>query len=182
MTALDQGQQPPDKPPSKTKGKPQLHRKHGLVALRRALQGSIRPDSKLGQILAQLRADLAADVGGPPGFSTAQRMVIERAVRHHLRAASIDAYLDTLPVEERLHERVLALEREGRAQSEALVRTLLALGLERRQPVKSLNEWMAEALAEPLASENATTSATEGQEHASEQPGESIHEENPETL
>jgi hypothetical protein len=42
-------------------------------------------------------------------------------------------------VEERLQERVLALEREARAQSEALVRTLTVLGLERRPAVKSLD-------------------------------------------
>jgi hypothetical protein len=37
------------------KGSKQRHRKHGLVALRRAIEGSIDPHSKLGLALAGLR-------------------------------------------------------------------------------------------------------------------------------
>ena len=68
-------------------------------------------------------------------MSQAQALVIERAIRAKLRADAADAWLDTQPIESRLEPRVLAIEREARAQGEALVKFLCLLGLEKRQQV-----------------------------------------------
>lgn len=128
------------------KGSKQRHRKHGLVALRRAIEGSIDPHSKLGQALAGLRNALVADLGGHDVVSEAQRLVIERVIRAKLRADAADAWLDLQPVESRLDARVLAIEREARAQGDSMVKYLGMLGLQRA------DQSQAHALADLLAS------------------------------
>jgi hypothetical protein len=140
----------------------------------------LSPRYALGRALQAAENALVAALGGPAAVSPQQRSIIALVVRTELLVGHYDLWLTeqadlTTPT-------ALAVVAARRGLADSLSRYLLALGLERRQPVKSLNEWMADALTEPLASENATTSATGGQEHASEQPGESIHEENPETL
>jgi hypothetical protein len=129
------------------KSSKQRHRKHGLVALRRAIEGSIDPHSKLGLALAGLRNALVADLGGHDVVSEAQRLVIDGVIRAKLRADAADAWLDLQPVESRLDARVLAIEREARAQGDALVKYLGMLGLERRSHVRSFEEHMANLMA-----------------------------------
>jgi hypothetical protein len=114
------------------------YRRSGLVALKRAVVGSIDPQSKLGLVLADMRLALIADVGGPDSVSEAQRILIEKAIRFNLRAVAGDAFLDRIAFESRMDPRVLAIEKETRAQAEAAVRCLTLLGLERKTRIVDL--------------------------------------------
>jgi len=139
------------------KGSKLKHRRHGLVALRRALKGAIDPKSALGLALAEMRSALLADVGivDQSQASESQRGMVELAIRTHVRWAAIEAWLDehlAQHPESLLDGRVLAIVREGRAAGSALADHLLALRdprLARREPAVSWEEQIAAICAEP---------------------------------
>jgi len=57
-----------------------------------------RPTSpEVEQAIAQLRAQLVADKGGPENVTTAERMMIDLAVDAHFKKQSVGAFLLTLP-------------------------------------------------------------------------------------
>lgn len=121
----------------------------GLYAARRAVEAfGARalpgPETPLGEALDAWRASLVADLGGDP--STAQRALVDLAVRTRLMLDSIDAYLLGLPsLVDKRHRRLWAVVRERQGLADALARYLAALGLERRaRPVADLGSYLAQ--------------------------------------
>ena len=70
---------------------------NGLSMMRRTLNrlGSRAIDrrTRLGRQLAQWRAELIADLGGPDAVTTQQLAVVDLAVRTKLLVDSVDAYV-----------------------------------------------------------------------------------------
>jgi hypothetical protein len=91
--------------------------------------------------LLQWRRDLLADLGGEPQVSAAQLALCDIAARTRLYLDHIDAHLMALPTLINRRKKLLVEQRQRVADS--LVRTLSALGLERRAPkVPTLDEYL----------------------------------------
>ena len=122
-------------------------RKHGAHTLKKAVKvlGNrvISRRTKVGRALAAWREDLIRDLGGDP--STAQRAVIELALRTKLLLDSIDAWLLTQPSLVNARKRaLLPVVRERQGLADALARYLGLLGLERRiKSVPDLTTYLA---------------------------------------
>ena len=107
-------------------------------------------DTPVGAVLAERRASLMADLGGPDACSTAQLALIDLAIRQWLLLDSVDGYLLTLPsLVDRRHRRVWQVVLDRHMLAANLERTLARLGLERRaKPVPTLEEYMGAKDAE----------------------------------
>lgn len=125
--------------------------KHGLYTLKTAVTAlgsralpSVR--TALGRELREWRGALIADLGGEEAISTAQRALVDLAVRTKLLVDSVDAYLLQLPSLVNRSRRVLFPVVTQRVQlAEQLAKTLERLGLERRtKPVPTLGELLSQ--------------------------------------
>jgi hypothetical protein len=127
---------------------------HGLTALRRAIQQlgarpldqALDPASPVAQALAEWRANLTNDLGGDEIVTTAQRQVIEVAVRTRLLLDSVDSWLlsQGRVINGRTRTCFPVVVQRMRL-ADGLVRHLEALGLERRPaPVKRLTDYLQE--------------------------------------
>jgi hypothetical protein len=91
------------------------------------------PDAStpVGAILAERRASLIADLGGDP--STAQRALVDLAVRQWALLDSVDGYVLTLPsLVDRRHRRCWQVVADRSRLAAQLEATLCRLGLDRR--------------------------------------------------
>jgi hypothetical protein len=129
---------------------PRTYSKHGLTVLRRAVKGLggrvIDRRTSLGKALAQWRAELINDLGGPGAVSTQEVAVVDLAVRTKLLLDSIDAWLLTQRSLINVRQRALLpaiLQRQQLA--DGLARYLIQLGLKRRKPpTKSLEQYVTD--------------------------------------
>jgi hypothetical protein len=106
------------------------------------------PDTPVGQVLAERRAGLVADLGGD--LTTAQHALIDLAIRQWALLEAVDGYLLQLPspVDKR-HRRVWPVVLDRSRLAAQLQATLLALGLERKpKPVQPLRAYLAEREAD----------------------------------
>ena len=89
------------------------------------------PTTPIGQVLAERRAGLVADLGGDP--TTGQGALVDLAIRQWALLDSTDAYLLCLPspVDKR-HRRVWPVVLDRSRLAAQLETTLVRLGLERR--------------------------------------------------
>jgi hypothetical protein len=116
--------------------------RHGITRLKAAVRHLgprvIDRRTTLGKALAQWRADLIQDLGGPDAVSTQRAALVDLAVRSKLILDSLDAWLLAQPslVNKRTRS-VLPIVRERQALADGLARYLQALGLDRaeRPPV-----------------------------------------------
>jgi hypothetical protein len=124
--------------------------KHGLSTLKRAVNGLgervIDMRTSLGKALAQWRADLVAELGGPDVVTVQQSAIIDVAVKTKLILDSIDAWVLTQPTLINKRARaVLPVVRERQQLADALARYMTQLGLEgRSKPVQDLRAYVAE--------------------------------------
>jgi hypothetical protein len=89
------------------------------------------PDTEVGQLIAERRADLLADLGDEP--STAQRALVELALRTWVLLDSCDAFLLQLPsIVDKRHRRAWQIVLDRQRLAASLEATLCRLGLERR--------------------------------------------------
>jgi len=127
---------------------PRTYTRHGLNALmvRVKLRGFKAIDRRMVAARRALawRRELLEDLGGEAAVSAAQLALVEVATRTRLYLDHCDAVLlarESLVVRGR---RLLPLVEQRQKLADGLLRTLLALGLERRKPpVPSLTEWVA---------------------------------------
>lgn len=138
------------KPAQPRRAVPRTYSKHGITALKRAVNGLggrvIDMRTTLGRALAQWRGDLVADLGGRDAISTQQAAVIDLAVKTKLLLDSIDTWLLQQPslINKRARA-VLPVVRERQTLADALARYLSQLGLERRaKPVTDLTAYVRE--------------------------------------
>ena len=103
------------------------------------------PDSPVGTVLAERRAALVADLGGPEACSTAQLAMVDLVVASWAQIDSVTGYLLTLPsLVDRRHRRVWQVVRDRAALVSQLQSLLRDLGLERRtKPVETLASFIA---------------------------------------
>ncbi len=119
--------------------------KHGLIPLKAAVKGLggrvIDKRTTLGKSLARWRSELITDLGGDDAVSTQQLSLIDLAVKSKLILDSIDVWIltqDSLINKRRRTIIPIVLQRQSLA--DGFARYLAALGLERRQKVKTLND------------------------------------------
>jgi hypothetical protein len=112
----------------------------------RSVDQTIDGRTELGRALQAWRHDLVDDLGGPEQITTAQRAIVELAVRTKLMVDSVDAFILTMESPVNRRRRMLfpvVVQRQSLAN--ALAHYLGLLGLERRTPpVKSLGQHVAE--------------------------------------
>jgi hypothetical protein len=132
--------------------------RHGLNALmvRVKLRGFRGIDRRMVAARRALawRAELLEDLGGKAAVSAAQLALVEIATRSKIFLDHTDAVLmarETIVVRGR---RLLPLVEQRQELADGLLRTLQALGLEKRKPPPaSLGEWLA--AARPVSGEAA---------------------------
>jgi len=91
------------------------------------------PDTPVGQVLAERRAALIADLGGPETCSAAQLCLVDLVVASWAQLDSMTAYLLTLPsLVDRRHRRVWQVVRDREALAARLQSLLRDVGLDRR--------------------------------------------------
>jgi hypothetical protein len=122
--------------------------RHGLIALKARVKvrglHAIDVRTVAGRALVRWRREMIADLGGEGAVSAAQTGLIEQACRTRLMLDDLDAWLleqPSLVVKRR--RAVLPVLRDRQQLAESLLRTLLALGLERRTPLPSLASHLA---------------------------------------
>src|SRR5262245_34115138 len=123
------------------------HRKHGFTTLKRAVNSLgnrvIDRRTVTGRALAKWRRDLIADLGDD--VSTQQSAVVDLAVKSKLLLDSIDAWLLTQKSIVNARKRALIAVVVQRQQlADGLLRYLMALGLDRKRKVKTLEEILSE--------------------------------------
>src|SRR5262245_48290711 len=139
---------------------PRGYSRHGLTVLKGAVKGLggrvIDRRTTLGKALAQWRAELINDLGGPGAVSTQEAAVVDLAVRTKLLLGSIDAWLLTQRSLINVRQRALLpaiLQRQQLA--DGLARYLVQLGLKRRKaPTKSLAQYVTEKYGNDLEGAN----------------------------
>ena len=143
-------------PKGKRRQGPTRSQQHGYHKLKTTLQtlGSraLEPDTEVGQELAAWRASLIADLGGEENLTTAERALVDIAVRDRLLLDSVDAWLLSEPrLVNGRKKSVYPAVAQRMKLAEGFSRRLQTLGLHRRQkPVPSLQEYLAvRASAEP---------------------------------
>jgi len=141
---------PAAKPPRTPTNRPKRYQRHGLHALKKAVQtlGSRALPARstvLGRALHEWRAALIADLGAEDAVSTQQRALVDLAVRTKLLADSVDAYVLAMPSPVNRQRRCLhPVVRERQALVGQLQSILRDLGLERRaRPVADLGAYLA---------------------------------------
>ena len=119
----------PEAPPRPLRRRPVSYLRSGLYA-QPQLPG---PDTAVGQVLAERRASLVADLGGIEACSTAQLALVELALRTWCLVDACDAFLLSLPsVVDRRHRRCWQVVLDRQRLAASLETTLVRLGLERR--------------------------------------------------
>ncbi len=133
------------------------YRKHGLDRLKTAVRllGARTLDRRtaVGRALAEWRANLVADLGGPDTISTQQAAVIDLALKTKLLLDSIDGWLLRQPsLIDKRRRAVLPVVRERQQLADGLARYMAQLGLQRRaRAVPSLGEYIAQKYAKDKA-------------------------------
>jgi hypothetical protein len=111
------------------------------------------PDTAVGQVLAERRASLIADLGGIEACSAAQLCLVDLIVQSWALLDSTTAYLLTLPsIVDKRHRRVWQVVRDREALAARLQSMLRDVGLERRARDVQLDvvAALAEAASKPL--------------------------------
>jgi hypothetical protein len=91
------------------------------------------PSPEVEQAMAELRAQMIADKGGPENVSTAERILIDLAVAAAMKHEAVARYLLTLPsLVDKRHRKVWTVVRDCTALASHLQSLLRDLGLERR--------------------------------------------------
>ncbi|HLY39035.1 MAG TPA: hypothetical protein VKU61_13415 [Candidatus Binatia bacterium] len=114
------------------------------------------PDTPVGQVLAERRGSLIADLGGVEACSTAQLCLVDLVVASWAQLDSVTAYLLTLPsLVDRRHRRVWQVVRDRETLAARLQSLLRDLGLERRARDVRLDvvTALAEAASRPMKGE-----------------------------
>lgn len=116
------------------------------VAVRELGGQAIDRRTSIGKALAQWRAELIQDLGGPDTISTQEAALVDLAVTSKLMLDSIDTWLLTQPSLVNARKRaLLPVVRERTQLADALARYLQALGLKRRaKPIPALGEYLAQ--------------------------------------
>ena len=137
-------------PTQSSKKTPRTYSKHGLTRLKAAVRGLggrvIDRRTALGKALAQWRAELLQDLGGPEAVSTQELVVVDLAVKTKLLLDSVDAWLLTQPSLVNARKRSLlpvVLQRQQLADS--LARYMAQLGLKRRAKTLDLAQALRHA-------------------------------------
>ena len=125
------------------------HVTHGACALKRAVMAlgsrAIDRRTSTGKALAQWRAELIQDLGGPDALSAQQATLIDLCVKDKLLLDSLDSWMlqqKTL-VNARKKSAIPVLLQRGQL-ADGLARRLGQLGLERKaRPAKSLADVLA---------------------------------------
>jgi hypothetical protein len=130
--------------------RPRARPRTGLNALKarvkvRGLQAIDHRTAAARSLLAW-RKDLLDDLGGPAAVSAAQLALVEVATRTKLYVDHVDAVLlERAHLTTKHRNRLIPLVEQRERLAAGLVRTLQALGLERRgRPVQSLTEYLAQ--------------------------------------
>ena len=127
------------------RGRPQTH---GITRLREAVNtlGSRVIDRRtgVGRALAQWRAELVDDLGGPDVVTVQQRAIVDLCVREKLMVDSIDTWVLTQPsLINKRKKAVLPIVQQRTQIADALARHLAMLGLDRRaKPAQSLTGYI----------------------------------------
>ncbi len=140
--------------------------RHGLTALKARIKvrglHSIDVRTAAGQALVRWRRDMLADLGGEAATTAQERALVEQACRTRLMLEAIDAWLLEQPsLVVRRRRAVLPVMRDRQQLADNLLRTLQALGLERRvSEPPSLASHLAARKAQPAKRETSTPEAT----------------------
>jgi hypothetical protein len=118
--------------------------------------------TSLGRALAQWGSDLVNDLGGPDAITTQQQAIVDLCVREKLMVDSIDAWVLTQPsLINKRKKAVLPVVQQRTQISEALVKHLAMLGLERRaKPVQSLTGYIESTYGRPAQDHDEQQSTT----------------------
>jgi len=137
-------------PTQSSKKTARTYSKHGLTRLKAAVKDLggrvIDGRTALGKALAQWRAELLQDLGGPEAVSTQELVVVDLAVKTKLLLDSVDAWLLTQPSLVNARKRTLlpvVLQRQQLADS--LARYMAQLGLKRRAKTLDLAQALRHA-------------------------------------
>jgi len=137
-------------PTQSSKKTARTYSKHGLTRLKAAVKDLggrvIDRRTALGKALAQWRAELLQDLGGPEAVSTQELVVVDLAVKTKLLLDSVDAWLLTQPSLVNARKRTLlpvVLQRQQLADS--LARYMAQLGLKRRAKTLDLAQALRHA-------------------------------------
>ena len=138
-------------------GRPETH---GLTTLKSAVRRlgvrTVDRRTTLGKQLVAWRAAIIEDLGGNP--STAQRAVVDLAMRTKLMLDSIDAWLLSQPsLVDKRKRALLPVVKERQQLADSLARHLGQLGLERRAAPR---DWEQSELARYLANHCPSGSAS----------------------
>ena len=122
--------------------------RHGSRALARLLadQGALDGRTWIARQLREIRADLAADAGGPERLTARERILIDRIAAAVLICSTIEAHVFASEAPITDAGELLPILRKGyTAHVQSLSRMLQALGLrpERAERLPSLNEYLA---------------------------------------
>ncbi len=130
--------------------RPRPRARHGLNALKarvkvRGLQ-AIDHRTTAARSLLRWRRELLDDLGGPDAVSAAQLALVEVATRTKLYVDHVDAVLlERANLTTKHRNRLIPLVEQRERLAAGLVRTLQALGLERRtRPAQSLTDYLAQ--------------------------------------
>ena len=130
------------------------YKRHGFYTLKTTLRALgprvVDKRTNLGKALAQWRADLVRDLGGPDALSTQQHAMVELLCRQKLLLESIDAWLLVQPSLVNARKRsLLPVVRERQQVADALAKYLAQLGMARQaKPVEDLGSYLARRAAE----------------------------------
>ncbi len=124
--------------------------RHGVCALKARVMvrglSAIDRRTAAAQHLLGWRRELLEDLGGEAVVSAAQLALVEVATRTRLFLDHVDALLLARPTLVIRGRRLLPLVEQRQRLADGLLRTLQALGLEKRKaPVPSLEAWVASA-------------------------------------
>jgi hypothetical protein len=162
-------------PKGKKRKGPTTRHRHGYHALRHGLDALARRGellderTEVGRALAAWRAQLVSDLGGEDALSTAERALVDVAVRDRLLLESVDAWILAQDRVVNGTRRCLYPVVEQRMRlADSVAKRLAMLGLRRRErPIPSLAEYLAarassaaqadaDARLEPVAAEVAS--------------------------
>jgi hypothetical protein len=135
---------PSDVQPARRRHRRRGYSKSGYYALKTTLKALgprvIDKRTSIGKALAQWRADLVRDLGGPDALSTQQHALVELLCRQKLLLESIDAWLLVQPSLVNARKRsLLPVVRERQQVADALAKYLAQLGMERpAKPVEDI--------------------------------------------
>lgn len=155
----------PDAPSAPTPEPRRRRRTNYVSYLRSGLYATKRPElpgpeTVVGAVLAERRRDLLADLGGEAECSTAQRLLVDLAVRQSALVDAVDGFLLGLPsLVDRRHRRCWQVVLDRSRLAAQLEATLCRLGLERRAKKLDVRAEFAKLTAEARPSGNGARSA-----------------------